>query len=253
MGDGAWIFLSHSQKDWDQVRKVRNILEDKGQNPLIFFLKCMRDDSALADLIVQEIRARRWFILCDSPNAQKSKWVTQERNVIEDLPKNKYTSCTINLAAPIEQQLETLSPFLKKATVYLSYSNTERDWAIKIADALREEDFGVFFPSEPTSGQDGVTETNNAIGEASTKGALLFLFSQDSKQKQRQATELIAFMIKSAASMQLPNIIPIFLDSPNNLNLPIGIPPEITGVDFSTGEFTDNMNKVMEKLWTFGP
>ena len=29
--DGAWIFLSHSNDDWDQVRTVRNLLEEKGQ------------------------------------------------------------------------------------------------------------------------------------------------------------------------------------------------------------------------------
>src|SRR6185295_12767879 len=27
--DGAWIFLSHSTKDWDEVRWVRNLLEEK--------------------------------------------------------------------------------------------------------------------------------------------------------------------------------------------------------------------------------
>ena len=34
-----WIFLSHSNKDYESVRKVRNLLEDEGRRPLMFFLK----------------------------------------------------------------------------------------------------------------------------------------------------------------------------------------------------------------------
>ena len=57
---GAWIFLSHSHLDLEKVRYIRNQLELRGHNPLIFFLKCLEDDNALLpDLIRQEISARQ--------------------------------------------------------------------------------------------------------------------------------------------------------------------------------------------------
>ena len=39
--DGGWIFISHSHLDIDIVRRIRNKLEDRGFEPLMFFLKCI--------------------------------------------------------------------------------------------------------------------------------------------------------------------------------------------------------------------
>ena len=44
-GNGAWIFMSHSHQDYDKVRALRNELEKQGHHPLMFFLKCLNDDS----------------------------------------------------------------------------------------------------------------------------------------------------------------------------------------------------------------
>ena len=44
---GAWIFVSHSHRDLEKVRQIRNELEKRGHNPLLFFLKCLEDDNAL--------------------------------------------------------------------------------------------------------------------------------------------------------------------------------------------------------------
>ena len=55
----------------EQVRPIRNELERRGHNPLLFFLKCLEDDDArLPELTREEIQARAWFILCDSLNAK---------------------------------------------------------------------------------------------------------------------------------------------------------------------------------------
>lgn len=70
-----WIFLSHSNVDYDKVRKVRNMLEEQGLRPIMFFLKCLNDDDEIDDLIKREIDCRTRFILCDSPNARCSTWV----------------------------------------------------------------------------------------------------------------------------------------------------------------------------------
>ena len=32
--EGAWVFVSHSHRDLEKVREIRNYLEGKGRNPL---------------------------------------------------------------------------------------------------------------------------------------------------------------------------------------------------------------------------
>ncbi len=34
----AWIFVSHSNKDLEAVRRIRNEVENRGANPILFFL-----------------------------------------------------------------------------------------------------------------------------------------------------------------------------------------------------------------------
>ena len=42
-----WVFLSHSKKDYEKVREVRNLLEEQNFRPLMFFLKCLNDDEEI--------------------------------------------------------------------------------------------------------------------------------------------------------------------------------------------------------------
>lgn len=37
-----WIFLSHSYEDYDRVRCVRNMLEDYGMRPIMFFFEMLK-------------------------------------------------------------------------------------------------------------------------------------------------------------------------------------------------------------------
>ena len=39
MKDGGWTFISHSHKDISQERYIRNELEKRGFEPLMFYLK----------------------------------------------------------------------------------------------------------------------------------------------------------------------------------------------------------------------
>ena len=41
--EDIWVFLSHSNKDYEKVRIVRNLLEDQHFRPIMFFLCCMED------------------------------------------------------------------------------------------------------------------------------------------------------------------------------------------------------------------
>ena len=73
------VFLSHSHKDIEKVRKIRDILEILGCEPLMFFLKCLDDNNGeLEDFIKREIDARNVFLYCRSRNAEGSEWVQKE-------------------------------------------------------------------------------------------------------------------------------------------------------------------------------
>ncbi len=80
--EGVWVFVSHSNKDWEKVRQVRNLLEERGHRPLLFFLKSLDYETEVHELIRKEIEARKWFVLCDSENSRNSKWVQAEIEII---------------------------------------------------------------------------------------------------------------------------------------------------------------------------
>ena len=39
--NGGYVFISHSHKDIEKVRILRNVMEENGFEPLCFFLKCL--------------------------------------------------------------------------------------------------------------------------------------------------------------------------------------------------------------------
>lgn len=78
----AWVFISHSNKDFDKVRLIRNKLEERDYRPLLFYLKCLENQAELEDLIKREIDVRERFILCKSKNIEGSKWVKEEMKYI---------------------------------------------------------------------------------------------------------------------------------------------------------------------------
>ena len=61
----AWIFVSHSTRDLERVRLVRNAIEAANGEPIRFFLKCLSEHDEIDELIEREIRARNFFLLCD--------------------------------------------------------------------------------------------------------------------------------------------------------------------------------------------
>lgn len=70
-----FVFLSHSHHDYEKVRVVRDLLENEGFRPLMFFLKCLEKDEykELTKILIKwEIDNRKRFILCDSENAKES-------------------------------------------------------------------------------------------------------------------------------------------------------------------------------------
>ena len=42
----GWVFISHSSKDYEEVKIVRNYLEESGFSALMFYLKSLEDPNS---------------------------------------------------------------------------------------------------------------------------------------------------------------------------------------------------------------
>lgn len=131
--EGFWVFVSHSTKDFERVRLVRNVLEDSGFRPILFYLKCLENETEVNDLLKREIDARKRFILCDSPNAQASKFVQSEVDYIrsKDRMYEIIDLSQINLKGQdVEKEvLELIKPFKRRTKVFIN--NDHKDSKIR--------------------------------------------------------------------------------------------------------------------------
>lgn len=143
-----WIFLSHSYDDYDRVRCVRNMLEDFGMRPIMFFLKCLSEEKEIDNLIKREIDCRTRFILCDSPNARKSDWVQKEVEYIKTKGKGIEI---IDVNDTDENIKKKLFSYQRKNHLYISYAREQRILAQQITQRLRKYDFNVFLDIDRVS------------------------------------------------------------------------------------------------------
>ena len=124
------IFLSHSSKDIDKVRKIRDILETIGYEPLIFYLKCLDDkNKQLEEFIKDEIEARNVFIYCKSKNAEASEWVQKELEYIKSFSTKRLYE--IDIERPLRDTLigllQSIATILKSNRVFISCSHKPVD------------------------------------------------------------------------------------------------------------------------------
>ena len=161
--EGAWIFVSHSHEDLVRVRVIRDALEARGHNPLLFFLKCLGDDAEVDNLIRREIEARTWFVLCDSENARSSRWVQSEVEIIRNLAEKVYE--VINLDSDLEDQVARIDRLSKRATVFLwSYAHSDEAIADRLHQALLDRDYAVWNPQTDLAlGSNGTNELRRAV------------------------------------------------------------------------------------------
>lgn len=89
MQSPAWVFVSHASADLPKVRQVRNFIEDRGGGPILFYLRSLTEPEEFWPLIEREIRARNFFLLCDSPAAQASSWVQRERAAVAAISEQR--------------------------------------------------------------------------------------------------------------------------------------------------------------------
>ena len=116
LGKNAWVFVSHSNKDFGKILKLRNKLEERFYRPLLFFLKCLDDDKEIFELIKREIKARDRFILCDSQNSRHSKWVQREIDYIKSLNRPYEI---IDIESTDKEIDEAIDRFDHRSTVYI--------------------------------------------------------------------------------------------------------------------------------------
>jgi len=240
---GAWIFLSHSNKDFEKVREIRNELEKRGHKPIMFYLKCLEnDDAMLPDLLRREIAAREWFILCDSPNAQASQYVRDEVELIKSMEGKAFE--VVDLSKELQTELHKLIRITKRATVFLSYSHADISAATRIQQALIKHDYRVWFDVDLLPGSDWASETRTALDEAAKHGFVLLLLSHsllNSAHCQRE--------IEHALSM-MGNIVPIAIErfEWSELPPPLQYVSYLTCFDLTNGPFEERVEELIRNL-----
>lgn len=173
-----WVFLSHSNKDYEKVREVRNLLEELDFRPLIFFLNCLNEDDEIDSLIKREIDSRRRFILCDSPNAQSSKWVQKEVDYIKSKQRYYYT---LDLSESSEEIAEKVLEFAKESTVYISCSHKDEHYYEQLTTSLYN-DLGIRvldWENAIWSGRSFETQIKEMIDKSLLNGYIIFLITDN--------------------------------------------------------------------------
>lgn len=221
-----WIFLSHSYEDYDRVRYVRNLLEDFGMRPIMFFLKCLSEEKEIDDLIKREIDCRTRFILCDSPNARKSNWVQKE---IEYIKSKRKGIEIIDINDSDENIRKKLFSYQRKNHLYISYGREQGNLARQVTNRLRKYDFNVFFEMDSISIQMNFADVlKEGIRQSIEHGKLIALL--DSKVSQWISTEL-EYAIKQDSEKD--SIIPVILTNEAKMHYS-KILKEYPGIDVSS-------------------
>ena len=123
------------------MRLIRNYLERASAEPLLFRLKYLDNrPRSIPTLLQAEMRARQFFLLCDSVNARASHWVGEEIAYINPLPnKHKYI---IDLDAQRTVPKRELAFFLRHAFAVVSYSWADRRRIKKLMEQITTDGVG---------------------------------------------------------------------------------------------------------------
>jgi hypothetical protein len=247
---GAWIFVSHSNRDIEKVREIRNELERRGHNPVLFFLKCMdateADDRLLWQLIEREIKAREWFVLCDSPNARNSAAVLREMELVRSMEREGKVVEIVNLDGDLPMEFQKVISISKRATVFLSYAQADASVAARIRQALVKHDYRVWTVEDLQPGSDWASETRTALEEAAKHGFVLVLLSHSLLKSAHCQRE-----ISHALEMQ-GNIIPVTIEPIEWSELPPQIQyiSYLTSFDLTTGPLNERIEELIRNLKT---
>ena len=213
---GGSVFISHSHKDLPKVRIIRNSLEEKGFDPLCFYMLCLTDEDEIDGLLKREIDARDWFAFIDSPNARESAWVGKERSYIQSCGDKKILYYMLQEDSP----KGIADHIADHMTVYLCYSERDKEYGSFAASSLGEMGFRVYDRCDSeANGSDYFSrryqeQTKEAIRDAARHGCFLYLVTRYSMQAQMMWQELeyatmcdasIAVALLGVSEWNLPN------------------------------------------------
>ncbi len=183
--EGIYIFLSHSHDDVAAVRKLRNSLENRGFNPIMLYLHSLKRRSAIKRLLKNEIKAREWFVYCDSPTARKSKWVNWERKYAAKV-KDRVRAFTVDITETgdwtdqLQRETERIERY---TTVYMSYAIKDKELARLLRDKLAGFGYQVIFDADFSSGADYLDKISSMIDSATKNGFVLLLLTENSANR----------------------------------------------------------------------
>lgn len=211
----GYIFISHSHKDSEIVKKIRNQFEENNIEPILFYLRCMEDPDSndakqLEELIHKEIDARDYFIYAKSKNSETSPWVQNELKYI------KSTRPSVIKTLDIDQNYETIKynvdKIISKRTILIIYANKDQHLKDEIADHLSEQDY-TLLPSNPILSNN--TSWNKSIinyfNNIPSKTTVLILCTDNYLQSKFSLLETEHFLLNTTNKC-----IPIFFNNTIN-------------------------------------
>jgi len=176
------VFLSHSHKDAEKVRKLRDLLEMLDCEPLIFFLKCLDENNdELEEFIKREIEARNVFVYCKSANAENSAWVQKELAFIKSFDKKRLyeidieNSFGVNLASFINK----IAFIIKSNSLFLSYSFKNSATVKRVYEYLGESGFQCFLNGGGVSNSLFGESVHSRIDKALKDGVFVWFAPSD--------------------------------------------------------------------------
>ena len=238
----SWVFLSHSNLDYERVTFVRNVLERNNKRPIMFFLKCIEKEEELSDLLKREIDARDQFILCDSENARRSKWVQDEVKYIKS--KGRVYQ-TINLYDPDEMIEMAVSDFVDRSNVFITYSRRDLNLAKLVVALLRKNGFDVLYGLDSVEAGELLSDTiSGALDIAGRSGYHLVLLSKTSMDSVWCWDEVKYFISKYGEKW----VIPVITDE---MQLCDAFPRPLLGVPICDVSIYDSLEKKAQAIVEF--
>ena len=235
------VFLSHSSKDIQQIRQIRDILEALDYDPLLFHLKCLDDDNEhLETFIEKEIEARNIFIYCKSPNSEKSVWVKKELEYIRSFDSKRLY--TIDITRPfketIVQLLQSITNIIQKNRIFISCSHgyPDKQFGDYLEAFLTRHNFDVIKYNTLNRQED--EKHKIALTEAAT---FIAVISPNSIESPYCSSELeyVLYNYENSPSTFTNKIIPIYYGINSSLLLKLNKLPtrlcEFQGIDVSAG------------------
>ena len=167
----VYVFISHSHKDIEKVRIIRNFLEKLNSEPLLFFLKSLTDEDEITELIKKEIDARIWFIYCKSKNSLDSTWVKTELEYVKETNKENFLEIDldedfIGLSLKEEKEKQIIQAFNNirfLSSINVSYSNNDSISVKDIVNYLNKYNIKVSLDNELSLSPINTKENNKKL------------------------------------------------------------------------------------------